>query len=860
MLPPARPRRRVGEATFVDDLERRGTAIALVDGETGAACTYEALAARADELARRIGADRPATRRLVVIEATTTVDTVVAELACLRGGHPVLLVPPGPPAAALVAAYDPDVVVRGASLEHRRAGASAHDLHPDLALLLSTSGSTGAPKLVRLSHENLASNAEAIATSLGLDGAHRAVTSLPLAYCYGLSVLHSHLAAGASMVLTERSVVDEGFWSTFRRHGATSFAGVPHTFDLLDRAGFADLDLPTLRYVTQAGGRLEPATVRRYAELGRRRGFDLVVMYGQTEATARMAYLPPHLAVDHPSCIGIAVPGGDLRLEDADPATGIGELVYSGPNVMLGYATGTADLALGRSAEGHRLRTGDLARRHDGGLFEVVGRRHRFVKPFGLRIDLDRIEGLLREAGVEAWCAGDDRHLVLAVAPPCEAGRAAALVRDHTGLTVGAVHAHGVPALPRLANGKPDHATVLALGPAGPAVPSAGADGTSGRVRRLVATALQLPAGRIDDGATFVSLGGDSLSYVEVAVGLEELLGAVPDDWPTRTIAELEGLVPTGGSSRRLTAPVETSVLLRAGSIVLIVATHAGLVSVRGGAHVLLAVAGWNFARFQLPLEPRRFLASVGRVAVPTVAWLTALWALTDDYGLANLALVHTQLGDVVFDQRWRYWFIEALVQVLLVGGAVLAVPAVRRLEARRPLAVALGALAVTLGFRFAVDTTTNVWRPHEVAWCFALGWAIHRSTTAPAKALVSVAAVVAVEGFFEHRPRELLVLVGLLALTWLPSVRLPRPAQRVAALMAQGSLVVYLTHWQVYPAVRDATSPGLAVVASFAVGLAVHAAVPRLLPRLRESRRRQVTTKRFRSTGSTPTVGRPVG
>ena len=133
-------------------------------------------------------------------------------------------------------------------------------------MLASTSGSTGSPKLVRLSRENLLSNAVAIGDYLELGTADRAITTLPLHYCYGLSVVNSHLVAGASLRLTERSVVDDAFWLDFAEAGATSFAGVPYTFDMLDAAGFAERELPTLRYITQAGGRLDPERARRFAD------------------------------------------------------------------------------------------------------------------------------------------------------------------------------------------------------------------------------------------------------------------------------------------------------------------------------------------------------------------------------------------------------------------------------------------------------------------------------------------------------------------------------------------------------------------------------------------------------------------
>ena len=187
----------------------------------------------------------------------------------------------------------------------------------------------------------MVANARSIADYLDLRASDVAITSLPLHYCYGLSVLHSHLLVGASVVLTDLSVADACFWDLAGRTGVTGLAGVPHTYALLDAVHFGPAlpELPALRYLTQAGGRMAPDRVREYAGLARERGVDLFVMYGQTEATARMAYLPPELALDHADTIGRPVPGGSFRLAPVpDAPAGCGELVYSGPNVMMGYA------------------------------------------------------------------------------------------------------------------------------------------------------------------------------------------------------------------------------------------------------------------------------------------------------------------------------------------------------------------------------------------------------------------------------------------------------------------------------------------------------------------------------------------
>ncbi len=209
------------------------------------------------------------------MEAANTIGSVVAYLAALRGRHSVLLAAGDAAMRSLYATYDPDVTMTAEDgwAVHQRRNLPAHELDPDLALLLSTSGSTGSSKLVRLSRQNLHANAEAIVSYLGITTDDRAVTTLPMRYCYGPSVINSHLHRGASLVLTELSVLDPCLWKALRATGATSFAGVPHTFEQLDRIGFDTMVLPTLRYLTQAGGRLHPDAVRRYAALGQRDGW-----------------------------------------------------------------------------------------------------------------------------------------------------------------------------------------------------------------------------------------------------------------------------------------------------------------------------------------------------------------------------------------------------------------------------------------------------------------------------------------------------------------------------------------------------------------------------------------------------------
>lgn len=793
---------------FAVGLHRHGSRTALVT-EDGS-MTYATLSRRVHEAAAWLGDERS----LVLVVAAHAADTIVWYLAALSTGHPVLLAADDAHVSRLVDTYDPDVVIGPpGSCPTRRHRRSIHDLHPELALLLSTSGSTGSPKLVRLSHENLQSNATAIATYLGLTSEDRAITSLPLHYCYGLSVLHSHLTAGASIVLTDLSVLDPCFWDRVRTTGVTNLAGVPHTFHLLDRIGFDGFDLPRLRLITQAGGRLEADTVRRYAELGSRSGWDLYVMYGQTEATARMAYLDPSLAATAPGAIGAPIPGGELTIEPVDEGGPDGELVYRGPNVMLGYAHGPGDLASGRTV--HELRTGDLARRGEDGLFEITGRRSRFVKLFGLRVDLDRLESLLADAGIAALCAGDDRGLAVAVEAPAEPDAVRGLVREQLGIPASAVRVTASTALPRLGSGKADYQAVLAAARTeAPARATTSAGDRSGRVRALFGNVLAVDRVRDDD--TFVSLGGDSLAYVEMSVALEGLLGHLPDRWHVTPIDQLAATEP---AARRLPR-LETTIVLRAVAIVAIVANHAGAFHLPGGAHVLLAVAGFNFARFQIG-APRRWVA-IGRVAGPAMAWIGVFAATSDDYGLTHALLVHSLIGDA--DARFSYWFIETLLLLLVAATLALSSARVRGLEARFPLGLPVAVAAFGLAIRHDVlDLPAQryaVFRPQEVLWLFALGWAAARAETTRHRLLISTLTVVGIHGFFGDPGREVTVLVGTMLFLWIRTVPVTRKVQELVATTAGASLFIYLVHWQVLPHVEPLPAV-VAVAACLAAGVA---------------------------------------
>lgn len=810
---------------FAVALEDFGDRTALITAE--GSVSYRELARRADEIGELLG---PA-RRLVLVAAANDVESVTAYLAALRCGHPVLLVPPERAAIeAMTRAYAPDVVVAGGRLVEHHAS-SAHALHPDLALLLSTSGSTGSPKLVRLSRDNVQSNAEAIAASLNIDPDDRAASTLPLHYCYGLSVLHSHLLRGAAVILTRLSVADPGFWDLFRRERGTTFAAVPYTFDLLDRIGFADLDLPDLRYVTQAGGRLDPDRVRRYARLGRSRGWDLVVMYGQTEATARMAYLPPHLAESAPDAVGVPIPGGSFRI------TAEGELAYSGPNVMLGYAETPADLSRGRDI--HELLTGDFARLGADGLYRIVGRRNRFLKLFGLRVDLQRVESVLAAQGVTACCAGDDRTLVVAVEQPGGTGADAMMtvrrrVADFTGLPPSAISVQPCEQIPRLASGKPDYPAIAALAGTDQVRPQpASGDRAAELVRRY---AMVLDRDDVTAADTFVDLGGDSLSYVEVSIHVEQVLGTLPPDWHVTPIAELAAATAEAPPRRRRLRELDTSVLLRAGAIVLVVGTHVHLFTLPGGAHTLLGVAGFNFARFRLTTAGRaervRGIArSLGRIVAATASWAALVMLVTDQYTLANVLLLNNVVGTVHERDTWHFWFIEDLVYITAAATLLLSLRRVDRWERRWPMALPVAVMAVGLIARYQLVPGVELHKTVANAWLFAIGWGAAKATGRGQRIALTIAAAATIPGFFGQPGREAVMIAGLALLIWIPTVPAPRLVIAAAGALATASLYIYLVHWQVFVHMWS-LPPQLALAASLAAGLGYAAVFTQLSKR----------------------------
>lgn len=371
--------------------------LALAD-DGGARCSHAELKERASKWRERLAGPRG----LVGLFIRNRVEDVAALFGAWAAGHAVALFNPklSPDArSALSETYDLEWSIDEGLVTNLRKARG--DLHPDLFLLLSTSGSTGSAKLARLSQQAVVSNAQAIVHAMQIEADEIASGHLPLHYSYGFSVLTSHLMKGAAVCLTDHSFMDRKFWTSFAQEGITHLPGVPYHYQMLERLRMKRLNMPTLRLMSQAGGALAVEKRGRVHAFMDARDGRFLVMYGQTEAGPRMSTLTHDEFLEAPASVGRALDKGRFAIEN-------GEVVYHGPNVMMGYAQHRADLALGDELGG-RLLTGDLGALDEKGRLTLTGRAKRMGKVFGVRVNLDEIEKKANEIAPAAIIQIDDR-------------------------------------------------------------------------------------------------------------------------------------------------------------------------------------------------------------------------------------------------------------------------------------------------------------------------------------------------------------------------------------------------------------------------------------------------------------------
>ena len=332
-------------------------------------------------------------------------------------------------------------------------------LHSGLAVLLPTSGSTGDPKCVRLSAKNINTCTISVCEYLRIDSRRIAISALPFHYSYGLSVLHNVLHSRGQLVLTEASVLDRIFWNILEKSGVTDFSGVPFMFELIQRMQLSQKVLDTLVCVTQAGGHLDSKISEKLYQKFTAANIGYYTMYGQTEASPRISYMPPEYAVEKNGSVGIPVSCGHVYIPSATSKNPEGELVYSGPNVCLGYAWSDADLADGDVFKGI-LKTGDQATIDADGFITIIGRRKRFVKLQGISINLDHFETTLKGQGVDCIVVGKENQILIChVGDHCDT--LSDIIQNNFSIHPSSIKHFQIDTVPMTAAGKPDYMLII---------------------------------------------------------------------------------------------------------------------------------------------------------------------------------------------------------------------------------------------------------------------------------------------------------------------------------------------------------------------------------------------------------------
>jgi len=833
---------------FAAKLESFAEATAIINHD-GKAITYNALARLADDFSSQLSKHD---KQLFLLAADNSLESIVAYIAALRSGIPVILTPHDKPDTFenIFNQFKPTVTYRpqngGYALEqYPEAEAVSAKFPSKLAVLLSTSGTTGSAKLVKLSASNIDANAKSIAEYLQLSASERAITSLPMYYSYGLSVINSHLSIGASLVLTDDSVIDESFWQLFNQHQCTSFAGVPYSYELLKRSGFENRQIPSLRYMTQAGGKLPKELVEYYALLAEKRGWRFYVMYGQTEATARMSYLPPDKILSHLGSMGIPIPQGSFELidEKGEPITATnqsGELIYRGPNVMMGYATTRDDLYDPSSLT--ELRTGDIAWRDADGLYYISGRKSRFLKIFGNRIGLDDLESSLRGLGYVTICGGTDKHLVVMTIDKGKATEIERVLAEKYSLTSQYASVEEVKDFPLLPSGKINYAKLVEMSEAKALAESADRSTQSGytwknlfgisksknrdKLSTLEIFSKVFTGREIAQEDSFESLNGDSLNYVQMMILLEKKLGILPDNWQKLSIREIEQLNIAPPSCVQ---PVETSVALRAVAILEVMLNHTYIVDntyIAGGAAILMVLAGYSLARFQ---AASLFVGQVWSTIWPylkkiVVPYLMICVALIAKRALSNEPLEADILLMVSNFYRFEtkilanFWFIQVLAQCVVILGLVFSIKRFRIYAKNHLWEYSLYLLSF---FVFTCFLINSFWDtkaldfqvPHiylpliMIGWCASLGKSNTQKLSLFGYAFLFFSAMYWLGLWYTSQ--YVWLIAGVSLLLFLPSVKVFSFVKPFVTEIASAAYFIYLTHMFILHFLRCLTDIG---------------------------------------------------
>tara|TARA_B110000003_G_scaffold225016_1_gene225682 strand:- start:26941 stop:28341 length:1401 start_codon:yes stop_codon:yes gene_type:complete len=408
--------------------DQNKTAIILDNGEK---ISYKKIIKDSDSIIKSLEKKKS----LVFIFCENNYETVISYVACLRSNHVPYLIDsllPNEKISDLIKLYKPNYLICKKKkfnfidkLKEKKnkfnymifeTKFKNNSINDKLFLLLGTSGTTGDPKLVRLSEKNLKINTDQIIDYLKIDNSHRSVSTLPIYYTYGLSILNTHLCGGASIYLTKKTFFEKIFWNNFNKFKVNNFGGVPFNYQMLLKLNFDKINTKYLKYITQAGGKLNDNDFDKIEKISEEKKIKFFSMYGQTEATSRMSFIPWDKIKSMKGTIGKPVKGAKFFLysdeKKIEKINKEGEIIFQGKNVCLGYSYNSNDLSKGDENKG-LLRTGDIGIYDHNKNIRITGRKSRFIKVYGFRINLDEIEKTLVQNGFECACLGKNDKLLI---------------------------------------------------------------------------------------------------------------------------------------------------------------------------------------------------------------------------------------------------------------------------------------------------------------------------------------------------------------------------------------------------------------------------------------------------------------
>jgi len=333
-----------------------------------------------------------------------------------------------------------------------------HKIDPKIAILLSSSGSTGSSKFIKISFKNLRHNTKTISQYLKLDKNDKTIINLPFNYSYGLSLVNTHLFVGGKILLTKSSILSKGFWNTFKNFKPTNLNGVPYTYDLLTKLYLNKIDFSCLKFITQAGGILNKEIIKKLIINSRKYNFKLYIMYGQTEASPRISYLEPNLVEKKIGSIGKPIKGGKIWIEDENKNVikcpfQEGELIYKGPNVFMGYANNKKDLKKGYISS-NILRTGDIAEYDNEGFYFIKGRKNRYSKIYGNRVNIAEIENIFSNYQYPIVCSIKDNYLNIYCEKIINSNDLLNILKNNTTIPINRCKIYIIKKIPRTNSGK----------------------------------------------------------------------------------------------------------------------------------------------------------------------------------------------------------------------------------------------------------------------------------------------------------------------------------------------------------------------------------------------------------------------